>query len=221
MRATEGGGDRRRSGRLPPAARSAVASRGAASRGGNGRSRTARAAPAPARPRGRLESQRSDAGAARGRPAPARLRECPGLRGGAANQAPREPRALLQGPSLGSRLPSSFLLGALRGSAPLAAPRRPPAPCGADRRRRPDRRRNPARLARSARSPRGALAGLPPYESKSPAVSRRASLWFGVRSDFAFRRFRSMPRPSRPMRATDGSGRYYLKIILDLFSGLA
>ena len=46
-------------------------------------------------------------------------------------------------------------------------------------------------------------------QSKSPAVSRRASRLcslFGVRSAYAFRRFRSIPRPRRPMRATEGSG---------------
>jgi len=177
MRATEGGGLRRRSGRLPPAARSAVAFRGAASRGGNGRPRAARAAHAPARPRGRNESQRSDAGTARGRPAPARLQGSPGLRGGAARRRASRARSCKVLPlDRGCLLLSSS--GPCGASAPLAAPRQPPAPCGADRRRRPDRRPNPTRLARSARSPRGALAGPAPRKSESPTVSRRASrLW--------------------------------------------
>ena len=64
---------------------------------------------------------------------------------------------------------------------------------------------------RGSRAPRARRAGPSPgflrMESESPAVSRRASrLCFGVGSDYARRRFRSMPRPSRPMRATDGSG---------------
>ena len=120
MRANKGGGLRRRSGRLPPAARSAVASRGAASRGGNGRPRAARAAPPRQGPE--VDPSRNQAvpvprGGGRPRavagepPAPGRRR-----------QAPREPRAILQGPSLGSRLPSSFLLGALRGFRPACGP---------------------------------------------------------------------------------------------------
>ena len=44
-------------------------------------------------------------------------------------------------------------------------------------------------------------------KNESPAVSRRASrLWVGWLTDYARRRLISMPRPSRPMMATEDAG---------------
>jgi len=213
MRATEGGGLRRRSGRLPPAARSAVAFRGAASRGGSGRSRTARAAPprhGPVVDPSRNQAMPVPRG---GGPPP---RGCRGARGSGAAppgaaRATRNPARTFPWIEVASFFPPRGLAGLPPRLRPLGSRRPHAGPIGGDD-------HIDGRTPRASRAPRARRAGPSPgflrMESESPAVSRRASGWFGARSDYAFRRFRSMPRPSRPMRATDGSGTAFHELFL-------
>jgi len=167
MRATEGGGLRRRSGRLPPAARSAVASRGAARRERAAARSAGRPRPGKAPRSQRVATKRCRFRAGAGRPrAVAGEPGAPGRR----RQAPREPRAILQGPSLGSRLPPSFLLGALRGFRPRLRPlgsRRPHAgPIGGDD-------RIDGRTPRASRALRARRAGPSPGFLRMKAKARR------------------------------------------------